>query len=177
MTWIKGHLGVCLCLILIMVACLLWIVRESSDRYIIAKGDNGVVYRTDRRTGETVMIRGTVMRPVGEYHASVAKEVRDLSAEELSKITGRAGQGYSPTYFSGSIYNGNEGIDLISVKIGLTHLDGKRSKFEREYTYSFSVGMGRALSSSDFGFSFVRGEEPQGYQYPWRIISARGTLK
>lgn len=179
--WIKRYAKYCFwgmgAIALLATIIVLWGNHEPSDRYILAKGDNGVVYRTDRKTGETMMIRGTVMRPVGEYVSSVTKpkETRLLTREELDKVTGRGGR-FSEGYFSAKLYNGNSNIRLTKIKFGLTHTDSNGRRFTREYNDILSAGGGDPLSSFNVSFHFVRADEPKDYTYPWTILGAEGEI-
>lgn len=179
--WIKHHAKYCFWVIgamaLLAISAVLWILYEPADRYILAKGGDGVVYRTDRKTGETMMIRGTVMRPVGEYVPSVSKpkETRRLTREELDKVTGRGGR-YTDGYFSATLYNGNSNIRLTKIKFGLTHTDSSGRRFTREYNDILSAGSGNPLSTFNASFHFVRAGESKDYTYPWRILEAEGEI-
>lgn len=146
------------------------IIHGCSSRYMIAKGDNGIVYRTDRITGETVMIRGTMMRAVQPHKEEAPKKARPLTSSELSKITGR-GSGVT-SYFSGTVYNGNAGVRITSLRIALTHIDNVGGNYKREYECTTSCD---PASSSSFGFSFLRGDEQSDHRYSWYIVSAKGV--
>lgn len=144
----------------------------ESDRYMIAKGDNNVVYRTDRKTGETVMIRGTKMLPVVKEGEKMSP--RKLTKEETKRIEGRAHvSSVSSSTFCCSLYNGNVNIRLTSVTIGLMHKEyGKDCP--RAYKHICGIGEGRPLSALKFDLPIVRGEEAENHRYEWLVIDARG---
>lgn len=177
--WLKSHVRFCLYVIgAILLVSFLWIIQTPSNRYVLVKGDNGVVYRTDKRTGETVMIRGSTMRVVAEYqpHVSVpTTPPRELRADELLKITGRGGVGSGSLsdYFSGTIYNGVSDIDLRSIKIAICHKNSDGERYER--VYQCELGSVGPLKTTSFHFNIIRGEEESDYSYPWRIVGAMGV--
>lgn len=177
--WIKCHAKYCLCGIAVIVLLLsAYALYCSGDRYMLAKGDNGTVYRVDRKTGETVMIRGSTMRVVSEYQPQVSvpsTPPRELSTSELSKITGRGGVGSGSLsdYFSGTIYNGVSDLDLRSIKVAVLHKDRDGKSYKREY--QCELGIVEPLKTSSFHFTIIRGEEKSDYSYPWRIVGATGV--
>ena len=163
---------------LMMIGFVMCAGCSDGDRYMIAKGENGIVYRTDRKTGETVMIRGTTMRPVTEYQPpKPPQKARDLLVGELADITGRGGVGVSPDSFSGTIYNGRKDLDLRTITIAIEHLNHNGGKYSREYKYEFGTGKGQPLATSSFYITIVRGDEPKDYVYPWRIVGATGVSR
>jgi len=156
---------------------------EESDRYMIAKGENGVVYRTDRRTGETVMIRGRSMFHVSDKDGQHKNDVqpRKLTDDELKRIQGRGGVSqFNTSKFSCTLYNGNVRIKLMSVTIGLMHTE-KGQECPRAYKYVCKTNIpygeppeGQPLSSLKFEVPIVRGDEPTNHQYQWLVIGAEG---
>jgi len=98
------------------------------------------------------------------------KRSRDLTYAELSKLTGRASLSFG-NYYSGSLYNGNEGITVTSVTIRVTTKLGE-VETTREYTDEVTIP---PLSTKDFGVNIVVGDE--GTDYSWGINGARGYRK
>lgn len=168
--FVRGRRSLLYCLLLgagamALLLGFLWAIR---NRYALVKSDRGVVYRTDRVTGETMMIRGARM-----YQVTQEQESRRLTHTELSKVTGRGGKSFDG-HFSVSLYNGNADITVTSVKIGLTHIGANGQKFVRQYRTEM-VRDGAPLSVFSASFEFVKAEETRDYVYPWRVLDAKGV--
>tara|TARA_R110001583_G_scaffold146816_1_gene298840 strand:- start:1103 stop:1570 length:468 start_codon:yes stop_codon:yes gene_type:complete len=94
--------------------------------------------------------------------------VRKLELKEQSKITGRAGVGYTSNYYTGNIYNGNELLTITEVKIKITTKSGKSESY-KEYIDTVNIS---PLSTGEFAFTFMPGDK--GSDYSWNIVSAKG---
>lgn len=98
---------------------------------------------------------------------SAASAERDLTPVELVGLTGRAGLSYG-NYYSGSIYNGNTGIEVTELEITVTTtIDGE--EVTRAYRDRVSIP---PQSTADFGFDIIVGDVDASYG--WSISGAKG---
>lgn len=96
------------------------------------------------------------------------RDVRALSNEELSRLTGRAAGPTVGNYFSGNLYNGNANITVSEITIWVTTtIDGE----EVSRAYSTSVNI-KPHSTEDFGFNIVVGDTDA--MYKWGISGGKG---
>lgn len=94
-------------------------------------------------------------------------KLRDLSYEELSNLTGKAGLSFGSS-FSGKIYNGNSNLTISEIAILVkTTVDGK--EVSRTYTDEVTV---KPLNTAGFGFDIILGDEDTNYS--WGIAGAKG---
>ena len=92
---------------------------------------------------------------------------RELSGAQRQLLTGRAGVSYGNRY-SGTLYNGNEGLMVTRVELAITTTIGNRTE-ERTYRSDVTVA---PKSAADFAFDIIIGDE--GSKYNWRIERAWG---
>ena len=94
------------------------------------------------------------------------KKVRDLSADELGQLTGRAVDYGS--YFSGHLHNGNNLVTITQLSISVTTKIGGQEVTQR-YTSEVNIP---SNGTGKFGFRIITGD--QGEKYSWSIVGARG---
>jgi hypothetical protein len=140
----------------------------QSTRYTVVNAGNQRIYKIDRKSGDTVLILGSREFPVGvEQENPLKGQVRDLTNEELSKLTGRAGLAYS-NRFSGNIYNGNTNISISSLSINIsTTINGTEST----RTYYIDVNISPQTTES-IGANIIIGDKDAPYN--WNIVGAKG---
>lgn len=95
------------------------------------------------------------------------KKSRNLSANEIGQVTGRAGHSYG-TYFGGNLYNGNTSVTVTQVSVVVTTKVGGK---EVSRTYVTDVNIA-PQNTANFGFDIVVGD--QGADYSWGLVEARG---
>ena len=94
------------------------------------------------------------------------RKTRDLSANELGQLTGRAGD--FGNYFSGHLHNGNDMVTITQVSISVTTTIGGKEVTQR-YTSEVNIP---SHSTGKFGFRIITGDK--GEKYSWSIVGARG---
>ena len=92
---------------------------------------------------------------------------RDLSNEQLSKITGRAGLSFG-NYYAGDLYNGNRDFTITEISVNVTTKIGGK-KVQSEYLDNVHIP---PLTSGDFGFKIIVGDKDADYS--WGIVEAKG---
>lgn len=137
---------------------LLWLF---SHRYIVTTASDGLVYKTNRYTGETfVLSHGDEFRSVSK-RTKQPSLYRDVTASELKSLVGSC-RFYSD-HLSLTVYNGNKNVVITDVSIALH--DGKKIL---RYSYEVSIP---PLSTKDFDVSTL--PLPPSYACKWWIDSAR----
>jgi hypothetical protein len=149
--------------VLALAAVICFAIYVHGNRYSTVNAGNGRVYRVDRRTGETVLIFGKQEMPVGRDPAE-----RDLSAAELSKLTGQGGLSYADR-FSGDVYNGNDGITVKELRVTVTTTVAGQAVSRSYRNDDMSIP---PKTKGSFGFSIILGDN--GASYQWHIEGARG---
>jgi hypothetical protein len=95
------------------------------------------------------------------------KKSRNLSANELGQVTGRAGNDYG-NHFGGNLYNGNTRVTVTQVSVVVaTKVGGKEDP--RIYVTNVNIP---PQCTTDFGFDIVVGDK--GADYSWWLVEARG---
>lgn len=93
---------------------------------------------------------------------------RELSSEELSMLTGKAGTSEDGKYFSGSIYNGNDHVTVKEIQVSLSPKIGEPTE-SRDYRTDILV---TPQSASDFSIKVFTVGPAIGYR--WKLKSAKG---
>lgn len=90
----------------------------------------------------------------------------ELTAEELSKLTGRTG--VARNHYGGRLHNGNTDITVTSITIRVTESPGINAT-SREYRQEVNIP---PLAAKDFAVTII--VEDEGAEYDSAITSARG---
>jgi hypothetical protein len=111
---------------------------------------------------QPILGQSAIVRPAPAARAIV----RQLNAQEISALSGRAQLSYGSVY-SARLYNGNKNITVTSVVAEIITKVGDK-KTQRTYTAAVTLP---PLSTSDVSFDlFV----DQGTAYEWNIVGAQG---
>lgn len=91
-----------------------------------------------------------------------------LSDDQVRLLTGRAAVSPGTAYYRGTLYNGNDNVNVMEVEILVaTTIGGQRV----ENTYRSDVSAERK-GTGTLGFAIVAGDE--GAEYEWSIRRAWG---
>jgi len=146
-------------------------IYSQNTRYYIQSTASGAGYKIDRKTGRTWVIYGGSEHLVeSSDEAKSKKEGKQLSQEQIKKLTGRAGLSFG-NYYSGSIYNGNDNIMINEVMISVTTtINGEETS--RIYVDEVHIP---PRTTSDFGFNIIVGDKDA--EHKWAIVGAKGIAK
>lgn len=145
-------------------------IYSQNTRYYIQSSAIGNAYKIDRKTGRTWMVAGGHERLVKGSHEAKPKEAgKELSREQINKLTGRANLSFG-NYYSGSIHNGNDDITVHEVVIKVkTTANGE--EISRTYVDEVHIS---PRTTADFGFGIIVGDKDA--EYSWSIVGAKGGL-
>lgn len=153
----------------------------KANRYMLAKDKDGIVYRTDRATGETVMFKDGKFKEVRKERPPVIVKF-DKDDFATASISGR-GRSDGNSNFSGHLYNENSDIEVVSVTLRIVHKDGDED-CPRLYKYvcnktprADGTVEGAPQTAWDFSVKIVRGDEPKGCALDWSIAAMEGIRR
>ncbi len=145
---------------------------SRSNRFALLNGKNGVTYRIDRATGETLMIHGSTSMPVrlpaGE------DELREVPVEVVKQIHGRggfegeAGYGGQSVYWL-KLYNSSNWL-VRSLRVSLFRERDGKTEWSRTYAVSCDIP-----PESTERVSFEAIDAHLMGIAGWRIIGAKGS--
>lgn len=153
---------------IIILLSLYWAWLRS-QRYTLLNGANGMAYRIDRATGETVAIRGTeswlVPTPQDESDLANAPET------VVSDIHGRGGLSeYNKGIFFANLHNASSWT-LRQVRFMLFREVNGQTAWSRVYSVPCYL---KPESTEKFEFETVDAHLREG-EFGWRVIDAKGT--
>ena len=113
-----------------------------------------------------IALTATVRRP---GTGGAAGTVRDLTADELGKVTGLIGR-RGEQRLCGSLYNGNRDLSVTEVELRIVAFAGPDST-ARSYLYGPADSIITPLASREFCIGFLL-NPPEDFS--WSIVAARG---
>ena len=141
-----------------LCALLLWLF---SHRYALTPAPDGIVYKTNRFTGESVALYAGREFKLTSERDKKPSVFRDVSKAELANITGSCD--FDVNFLNLCLYNGNASLIVTDVTIAVS--DGS---IVREYSHETSI---KPLSTFPLGISIL--PIPNRDSFKWWITSAR----
>jgi hypothetical protein len=140
-----------------------------ANRYKIVNAGNGIIYKTDRITGQTWKIRGSQEYEIrgAEIGPKSSTSQRALKTNEIANLEGMHQPSHMNDYFSGTIYNGNRSVTVSQIQFRLT-INDDPDRLYRTYETSCNVP---PLKTGIFGATVI-GNLTAGIT--WEIVSAKG---
>lgn len=130
--------------------------------YTVVNSGDGKIYKVNKRTGETVLVKNNREYPV--ENQSNKSQVRDLSDSERGNLTGSAYLKWSGSSIEGTLYNGNSNVTVTSIRLQLEYESGKTRQYECScYVAPFTSG-------TLFENILDENENVKG----WTIVGAKG---
>lgn len=151
---------------------LLYYDWSRSNRFALLNGKNGVTYRIDRATGETLMIYGSTASRV--KLPGYENELLEAPAEVVAQIHGRGGFEGEAGYGGQSVYwlklHNSSNWLIRSLRVSLfRERDG-----QTEWSRTYAVGCDISPESTE-RVSFESIDAHLMGATGWRIISAKGS--
>jgi hypothetical protein len=115
-----------------------------------------------------IALTATVWRPP-EHSGAAAGVERDLTAEEIEKVTGLVGI-RNDGALCGDLYNGNDALSVTSVELRVVTFAGSDST-ARRYVYAQPDSALAPLATRQFCMRFLLRE---GEDFTWGIAAAHG---